>query len=116
MKGDANLKKWPTEEKPGLAKTPGRMQIPWHSFDKQGEQVSVLQTPEQEYSEHRQNYLNHYFQTKVGKELPKQFPEPLSIGKLAFGNLAFQILQTLWSQNLPKLFSGRLQVSNSLPD
>ena len=38
------------------------------------------------YSQLRQEYLNHYFQAKVGKELPKQFPEPLSIGKLDVGN------------------------------
>ena len=28
------------------------------------------------YSQHQQTYLNNYFQAKVGKELPKQFPKP----------------------------------------
>ena len=41
-----------------------------------------------EYSQLRQNYQNNYFEAKVGKELPKQFPEPLSVGKLDVGSLA----------------------------
>ena len=41
------------------------------------------------YRQLRQNYQNHNFQARVGKELPKQFPEPLSVGKLDVGNLTF---------------------------
>ena len=41
------------------------------------------------FSQLRQNYLNNYFQARVGKELPKQFPEPLSVSKLDVGNFAF---------------------------
>ena len=40
------------------------------------------------YHQLRQNYLNNDFQANVGKELPKQFPEPLSVGKLDVGKLA----------------------------
>ena len=45
------------------------------------------------YSQLRQNDLNSYFQTKVGKEGPKQFPEPFSVGKQNVGNFHFHILQ-----------------------
>ena len=55
-----------------------------------------------------ENYLNSYYQAKVGKELPEQFPEPLSVGKLDIGNLHSQILQTLCKPELPKIFSGRV--------
>ena len=41
------------------------------------------------------NSLDNDFQGNVGKELHKQFPEPLSVGKLDVGNLHSQILQTL---------------------
>ena len=40
------------------------------------------------YSQLWQNYLNNYFQTKVGKEIPKQFPEPITVGRLDVGNFA----------------------------
>ena len=41
------------------------------------------------FSQFRQSYLNIYFQAKVGTELPKEFPGPLSVGKLDVGNFAF---------------------------
>ena len=41
------------------------------------------------YSQLRQNYLNNYFQAEVGKELPNQFPEPFSVGKLDVSNFEF---------------------------
>ena len=31
---------------------------------------------------------NNYFQAKVGKDLPEQFPEPLSVGQMDGGNFA----------------------------
>ena len=40
------------------------------------------------YSQHRQNYLNNYFRAEVGKNLPKQFPDPFPVGKQGVGNLA----------------------------
>ena len=40
------------------------------------------------YNQLQQNNLNNYFQAKVRKELPIQFPEPLSVGKLDVGNFA----------------------------
>ena len=43
----------------------------------------------EKYNQLRQNYLNNHFQAKAGKELPKQFPEPLSIGNLDVGDFAF---------------------------
>ena len=60
------------------------------------------------YNQLRQNCLNTYFQAKVGKELPKQFPQPLLVGKLDVGNFA--------SQKLPKISSGRVEVGHLLPD
>ena len=57
------------------------------------------------------------FQAKVGKELPKQFPEPLSVGKLDVGNFAFSdTANTLQARNHLKIFSGRFKVGNLLPD
>ena len=48
-------------------------------------------------------YLTNYFQAKVGKELPKQFPEPLSVGKLDVGNFAFSnAANTLQARNYLK--------------
>ena len=38
--------------------------------------------------QHRQNYLNEYFQAKVGRELPKQFPKPPLVGEQDVGNFA----------------------------
>ena len=43
---------------------------------------TVLESLFRYYNQLRQDYLDNYFQAKVGKELPKQFPEPLSVGKL----------------------------------
>ena len=40
-------------------------------------------------SQLRQNYLKKHFQAKVGKQLPKQFPETFSFRKLDVGNFAF---------------------------
>ena len=71
-----------------------------------------------EYSQLLQNDLNKHFQTKIAKELPKQFPEPLSVGTLDIGNFAISnaanALQA--SQKFPKIFSGRVKVGNLLPD
>ena len=39
--------------------------------------------------------LPKYFQAKIGKKLPKQFPEPLWVGKLDVSTLHSQILLTL---------------------
>ena len=59
------------------------------------------------YSQHRQNYLNSYFQAKVGKKLPKQLPEPLSVGKLDIGSFAFSsTANTLQARNYQKYFQG----------
>ena len=33
------------------------------------------------YSQHRQNYLNHYFGAEVGERLPRHFPEPFPVRK-----------------------------------
>ena len=55
----------------------------------------------------RQNYLNNYFQAEVGKELPKQFPEPLSVGKLDVGNFGFSnTANTLQARNYLNYFQG----------
>ena len=58
-------------------------------------------------SQLRQNYLNDYFQAKVGKELPEQFPEPRSVGKLDVGNFAFSnTANTLQARNYLEYFRG----------
>ena len=44
-----------------------------------------------------------HFQGKVGKELPKQYPEPLLVGKLDVSNFAFSnTANTLQARNYPK--------------
>ena len=59
------------------------------------------------YSQLWQNYLNNYFQAKVGKELPKQFPEAISVGKLDVGNFVFpNTANTLQAGNYLKYFQG----------
>ena len=59
------------------------------------------------YSQLRQNCLNNSFQAKVGKELPKQFPELLSVGKLDVGNFAFpKTANTLQARNFQNHFQG----------
>ena len=51
--------------------------------------------------------LNNYFQAKVGKELHKQFPEPLLVGNWMSVILHFQILQnTLQARDYLKYFQG----------
>ena len=40
------------------------------------------------------------YQAKVGKELPKQFPEPLLVGKLDVGNFHSHILQRHWKPGI----------------
>ena len=55
------------------------------------------------YSQHRQNYQNKYFQTKVGKELPKQFPKPPLVGKRDVSNFApLHTAKTLEARNYLK--------------
>ena len=55
----------------------------------------------------QQSYLNNYFQAKVGKELPKHFPEPLLVGNLDIGNFAFSsTANTLQSRNYLECFQG----------
>ena len=55
----------------------------------------------------RQSYLNHFFQAKVGRELPKQLPEPPSVGKLVVGNVALSnAANTLQARNYMKYFQG----------
>ena len=47
------------------------------------------------------------FGPMVGKELPKQFPEPLSVGKLDVGNFAFSnAANTLQARNYLNYFQG----------
>ena len=74
--------------------------------------------PSRIYSQPRQNYLNHSFQAKVVKQLPKQFPEPLSVGKLDVGNFACSnSANTLQARNYLKyISSGRVKVGKLLPD
>ena len=72
---------------------------------------------ETSYSHLRQNYLNNYFQAKVGKKLPQQFPEPLSVSKLDVGHFVFSnTAKTLCKPELPQTFSWRVKVCNLLPD
>ena len=65
------------------------------------------------YSQLRQNYLNKYFQAKADKELPKQFPEPLLVGKLDVGNFALSNpANTLQARNyLVQHFQGASSTS-----
>ena len=65
------------------------------------------------YNQLRQNYLNKHFQAKVGKELPKQFPEPLLVGKLNLGNFAFS---KNCKQSASQMLPGRVKGGNLLPD
>ena len=68
-------------------------------------------------SQLRQNYLNNYFQARVGKEMPKSFPDPLSVGKLDVGKFCIlKYCKHSASQKLPKLFSGRARVASLFPD
>ena len=54
-----------------------------------------------------QNYPKTYFRAKVGKELPKQFSEPLSVSKLDAGNFAFSnAAYTLQVRNYQKNIQG----------
>ena len=57
------------------------------------------------YSQFRQDYLNIDFHAKIGRELPEQLPEPLSVGKLDVGNFAFQS-NTLQARNYLKYLQG----------
>ena len=67
------------------------------------------------YSQLRQNYLNNYFQANVAKKLPKQFPEPLSVGKQDVCNFAFSnTANTLKARNYLQYFPG-VKVGNLLP-
>ena len=69
------------------------------------------------YCQLRQNYVNNYFEAKVGKELPKLFPESSSVGKLDVGNFAFlKNCKHSASQQLPKILSRKVEVGNLLPD
>ena len=53
-----------------------------------------------DYGQLRQNYLNHDFQTKVGQELPKEFPVPPSVGRQNVGHFAFSnAANTLQARN-----------------
>ena len=57
------------------------------------------------YSQLHQNYLNNYLQATVGREFPKQFPEPLSVGKLNVSNFALSnMANTLQARNYLKYF------------
>ena len=67
------------------------------------------------YSQLRQNCLNSYFQAKVGKELPRQFPEPLSVGKLVVGNFAVSSNATLCTPEITQIYFKEGQSRNLLP-
>ena len=58
---------------------------------------------------HRQNYLNLYFWAKLGKQLPKQFPDPPLFGKQDVSNFALALSETAKdsrSQNHMKELEG----------
>ena len=69
------------------------------------------------FSLRQQNYQNNYFHAKVGKDLPKQFTGPVSVGKLDVGNYAFSNTATpLQARKNLKYFQGGSKSVNSLPD
>ena len=78
-----------------------------HLVPKSDAKLPNYYTPAGDYNQLRQNYLNNDFQVKVGKELPKQFPEPLSVRNLDVGNFAFSdTANTLQARNYLKYFQG----------
>ena len=87
----------------------GQVKRPDSSFDKAPWSTKLFR----KCSQLRQKYLNNCFQAEVGKELPKQFPEPPSVGKL---DVVLKSCKRFASQRLPKILSERVNVGILLPD
>ena len=84
----------------------------------------LLKVTQKQLNQLRQNYLNNYFQARVGKEFTKQFPAPLPIRKLDAGYFAFSnAANTLQSRNYSDIFRERQSrqlitwlISSAFPD